>query len=142
MTEINIGDYCFDETEIPTKRAEKTEYQVRHDQRFICVPESWVIKVFELVIQRQTGGPLIAGLILWQRYHMAHGRQPVKLSGYMLGRFRVKRRSVNRWLYMLERAGLIAVCRLKYRSPEITIITNGGWKNHGFNKTVKVSRLR
>ena len=125
MAEIDIAAYCFDESEIATNRSKKSRYRVKHDQRFMCVPESWAIRAFELAKQRQTAGPLITGLVLWQRYHMEHGKQPFKLTNNMLSRFSIERRSVTRWLGMLEKAGLISLRRFDHRSPLITIILEG-----------------
>jgi hypothetical protein len=125
MTEVDIAAYCYPETEIPAKRSKRTGYRVKHDQRFICVPESWAIRAFEVAKQRQTAGPLITGLVLWQKYHMERGKQPVKLTNNMLSRFGIQRRSVTRWLHMLESAGLISVWRFKHRSPLITITLEG-----------------
>jgi DNA-binding transcriptional ArsR family regulator len=122
MAKIDIAAYCFDETEIPSKRSKTTRYRVKHDQRFICVPESWATRAFEVAKQRQTAGPLIIGLVLWQRYHMEHAKQPFKLTNNMLSRFGIERRSVTRWLGMLEKAGLISLQRFDHRSPLITII--------------------
>ena len=121
---INIADYIFDETEIPIKQWRKTKYQVRHKSRFMCVPEPWAIKVFQMAIKRQTPGPLIAGLLLWQRYHLEEGKQPFRLTNPMLSRFCIERRSMTRWLGMLEKAELISLQRFRHRSPLITIITH------------------
>jgi len=125
MAEIDIAAYCFDETEIPTNRSKKSGYRVKHDQRFMCVPETWAIRAFEIAKQRQTAGPLITGLVLLATLSQEHAKQPFKLTNPMLRRFTIERRSVTRWLCMLESAGLISVQRFKHRSPLITIILEG-----------------
>jgi hypothetical protein len=122
MSDINIADYCFDEAEVSVKQPKQSSYQAKHDGRFMCVPELWAIKVFRVARKSQSPGPVIVGLILWQKYRMQHGRQPFTLTNPMLHRFGLGRHFFSKWLAVLEKAGLVSAQRFKHRSPLITIL--------------------
>ena len=119
--QFNITDYTFSEQR--SHKEVKHKVRMKHDGLFMCVPEYWAVKAFSLARQQQSPGPVIIGLILWQKFRMEHGKQPLKITNPMLNRFDLKRPFFSKWLAPMETAGLITVQRFKNRSPLITVLT-------------------
>jgi hypothetical protein len=119
---IKIADYCFDESEIAIK---PVTIKLSSKKHFMCMPESWAIRVFEVARQKQSPGPVIVGLILWQKHRMQRGRQPLKFTNPMLERFGLGRKFFKKWLQVLEEHDLISTQKFRYRSPLITLIEVG-----------------
>ncbi len=119
MNDINLADYCIPD-ESPIRQPK--QLQIRNDGRFMCMPESWAIKAFHIARKRQSPGPVIVGLILWQKYRMERGKQPLKLTNRMLQRFGLGRHFFSKWLRVLDTAKLTSTQRFTHRSPLITIL--------------------
>jgi len=120
----NVRDYCFDDG-LSEEKLITHRQRMKHDKRFMCMSESWAIRVFEIARRKQSPGPVIVGLILWQKFWMERAKQPLKVTNPMLDRFGIKRPFFAKWLGPLEKAGLIQVERFKHRSPLITIMVSG-----------------
>jgi hypothetical protein len=120
--DIDIGDYCFDESEVTTRRP-KPKHRIKHKGRFLCIPESWAIRAFEIARKKQTPGPVIVGLILWQEFWFQYGEQPLKFTNPMLKKFGLGRPFFSKWLFVLEKAGLLITKKFNNRSPLITLLS-------------------
>jgi hypothetical protein len=120
MSDINIADYVFDEEGFLRQPAGPK----KHSKQFLCMPQAWAIRVFDLSREKQSPGPVIVGMILWQKYRMQRGRQPIILTSRMLERFHLGRHFFVKWLHLLEQAGFVSLKKFKHRSPLITILND------------------
>jgi hypothetical protein len=101
--------------EIPEAKKRSRIYPL-WSHRFMSGPETWLTVAYGISPTAQW-----IGLILWQQWRLNRGKQPLKLTGRMLRKFRVTNISARRAVKALEKAGLITVQRFKHRSPLITL---------------------
>jgi len=131
--QFNVAEYVFADRPV-VKVPERHGHRIKHKGRFMCMQEPWAIQAFTLARELQTPGPVIVGLIIWQKFWMERGRQPLKVTNSMLHRFGIKRPFFAKWLGPMEKARLIRVQRFKHRSPLITIVVTGDGLDDGLHQ--------
>lgn len=90
------------------------------------VPERWAYRAALSANNDKSYGAYFVAHVLWQQYRLRNKATRIKLPITKLRKAGFGRSYISNGLKSLEQAGLVKLTRFRNKSPDITLITEGG----------------